>query len=200
MGDSPPKRPRGRPKSIDRQRTIETAMDAYWREGVENLSINAICKRLEVSKPTLYREFGSEDGLLGAVLDCYHAAVLVPTLHKIREPRPFRDVLNELLDWIASSEQDPPGCLFADMRTTRGRLGPATSARVEAVKDEVLEGYADWYQRGLDQGEVSPSVSAELAARHIDTQIKTMFLQMAAGEDATLVRAQATLAFAALLP
>lgn len=174
-------------------------MRAYWRDGVENLSINAICKRLEVSKPTLYREFGSEDGLLDAVLDCYHAAVLVPTLHKIRESRPFREILDELLDWISSSSQDPPGCLFADMRTTRGRLGPATSKRLEAVRDEILKGYADWYQRGLDREEVAPSVSADLAARHIDTQITTMFLQMAAGEDGTLVRAQATLAFAALL-
>ncbi|MEM6927488.1 MAG: TetR/AcrR family transcriptional regulator, partial [Myxococcota bacterium] len=162
MGEDPTKRPRGRPKSIDRQRTVEAAMQEYWRDGVEHLSINTICKRLEVSKPTLYREFGSEDGLLEAVLDCYFAAVLEPTLRKIEEPRPFREILGELLDWITSNDQDPPGCLFADMRTTRGRLGPATSERVASLQDVIRQGYAAWYQRGLDRSEVSPRVSAEL--------------------------------------
>ena len=44
-------------------------MDSYWRDGVENVSLNELCRRAEVSKPGVYREFGGEEGLLDAVLE-----------------------------------------------------------------------------------------------------------------------------------
>lgn len=175
-------------------------MQAYWRDGVASLSINALCKQLIVSKPTLYREFGSEDGVHDAVLECYVAAVIEPTLALIAQPRPFSAVLCDLLDWIADAGRQPAGCLLTDMRTARDRLGPATSARVAATQHRVRAAYEGWVAAAQARGEAAATVPSLLAARHLDTQIMTMFLQMAAGEDVDLVRAQAELALAALLP
>jgi AcrR family transcriptional regulator len=41
-----------------------------------DVSVNAICQMAGISKPSLYREFGSEDGLTRAVLDRYAEQVL----------------------------------------------------------------------------------------------------------------------------
>ena len=51
-------------------------MTAYWHGDPADVSLNAICQMAGVSKPSLYREFGSEDGLSRAVLDTYAERVL----------------------------------------------------------------------------------------------------------------------------
>jgi AcrR family transcriptional regulator len=51
-------------------------MTAYWQSDPADVSVNAICQMAGISKPSLYREFGSEDGLTRAVLDSYAERVL----------------------------------------------------------------------------------------------------------------------------
>ncbi len=60
--------PIGRPKTFDRDRVIGIAMECYWREGVDGVLLNELCRRAAVSKPGVYREFGGEDGLMDAVV------------------------------------------------------------------------------------------------------------------------------------
>jgi hypothetical protein len=62
------KRGRGRPQTLDRQRTVEVAMTSFWCDGVRDVSMNEICRRANVSKPGVYLEFGNEDGLTEAAV------------------------------------------------------------------------------------------------------------------------------------
>lgn len=64
-------RRRGRPKTFDRDPMIDVAMECYWREGTDGVSLNELYRRADVSKPGVYREFGGEDGLMAAVLEHY---------------------------------------------------------------------------------------------------------------------------------
>lgn len=200
MAQTPKKKTCGRPKTLDRQRTIKLAMESYWRDGLNALSVNEICRRTKISKPGLYREFGGEDGLMEAVLDHYRELVVGPLLSMISADRPFAEVLNELVFWMTQDHGTPAGCLFVKMRSSPSRLGPATSARVEAVRDEMRAAYKAWYQRALDRNEVNAKIPPDFAAYYLDTQLTTVLVQVAAGEPPGLVRAQAQLAFAGLLP
>ena len=69
---------RGRPKTFNRDHVLGVAMQTYWQEGLDSVSVNEICKKAEVSKPGLYREFNNEEGLIIAVLDNYEKEVLKP--------------------------------------------------------------------------------------------------------------------------
>ena len=75
---------------MDREQTLAVAMQAYWREDVDSISLNEICRRAEVSKPGLYREFGHEDGLMKAVLVAYQKQVLAPVYQMIAADAPFQ--------------------------------------------------------------------------------------------------------------
>lgn len=200
MAQTPQKKTCGRPKTLDRQHTIKLAMESYWRDGLNALSVNEICRRTKISKPGLYREFGGEDGLMEAVLDHYRELVVGPLLSMISADRPFAEVLNELVFWMTQDHGTPAGCLFVKMRSSPSRLGPATSARVEAVRDEMRVAYKAWYQRALDRNEVNAKIPPDFAAYYLDTQLTTVLVQVAAGEPPGIVRAQAQLAFAGLLP
>ncbi|GAB5535534.1 MAG: TetR/AcrR family transcriptional regulator [Rubricoccaceae bacterium] len=198
MSESP--KPRGRPRTLDRQRTIQVAMESYWREGLHALSLNEVCRRTGVSKPGLYREFGGEDGLMDAALTHYATTVLEPVLAMLSEDRPFQDTLDSLVDF-ATREADPErpaGCLFAKMRGVRWRLGPATSDHVDELRKGAVEAYSAWLDRSVRQGQIELSVPVEVAATYVDAQLTMLATQAAAGEDRERGRAHATLAFASL--
>ena len=53
MSDDDQKSPRGRPRTMDADQVLETAMNAYWREDPVDVSLNAICQRAGVAKPSV---------------------------------------------------------------------------------------------------------------------------------------------------
>lgn len=198
MEERKTKRPRGRPKTVDRARTTQLAMVNYWREGLHALSLNQVCLRAEISKPALYREFENEDGLMSAVLAHYREVVVLPLLMFIGSERPFADVLDELIVGMTSQRETPVGCLFTQMRLSLPRLGPMTTAAVGALEQERRDAFEVWYRRALQSAEITPGLAPELAAGYLDTQFTSVLIQMKAGTPPDDVRAQARLAFRAL--
>ena len=189
----------GRPKTFARDRAIDVAMETYWREGTDDVPLNEVCRRANVSKPGVYREFGGEDGLMDAALERYGERVLPQMYAQIAEVRPFTEALEALLAFMTdTSHTMPPGCLLAKMRMVSSHLGPATQARAEALSDDARARYAVWVERAKARGEITPSVPTDLAAAFIDTQFTLLLVQMAAGAEPAMLRAHARLAFAGL--
>ena len=202
MAGDATKRARGRPKTFDRTRTLDVAMDCYWREGVESISVNEICRRAGVSKPGLYREFDSEDRLMDAALTRYHEIVLGPAMAMIGEDRPCRETLTDLIEFATrtGTSDMPAGCLFANMRGHRDRLGPITGAHLDALRAENVRAYAEWLERCAKRGDITLTVPVELMATYVEAQLTMMLNRIAAGEDPEVIRAHAALAFAVLAP
>ena len=146
---------RGRPKTFDRDRVIDVAMDCYWREGTDAVPLNELCRRAQVSKPGIYREFGGEDGLMDAVLARYAETVLAPTWEQTTHDRPFAEVLATLVGFMTGADgSKPAGCLLSMMRVLSSDLGPATTARVEALGAHARVTYAEWVERAKMRGEI----------------------------------------------
>ena len=200
MAEARTKRPPGRPKTLDRARTVQVATLSYWRDGVHGLSLNEVCRRAGVSKPALYREFGGEDGLMSAVIAHYRGIVVSPLLAALAAERPFSDMLHDLIEGLTRDTDAPAGCLLAEMRSSPRRLGSETAARVDAVAVETRQAYQAWFARAQSRGEANADVSPELAAHFLDTQSITVLRQMGLGIDPMLIRAQAELALRSLLP
>ena len=117
-------KPMGRPVSFDRDGTIEAATNLYWQSGVANTSFNEVSRALNVSKPTLYRYFGDEDGLLSAALEHY----VSPLTRNCRFARAraisssfifqfFKDLPREIaiFGFHFSGRTPPPWAFFADL-------------------------------------------------------------------------------------
>lgn len=197
--ESSDNRPRGRPKTIDRDHVIEVAMDGYWREGTDAVSLNELCRRAGVSKPALYREFGGEDGVMDATLEHYAETVLAPMLDLTTHDDPFADVLASMIDIMIDLDRDmPPGCLLAKMRVLSSRLGAATQTRTDNLRAEAQARYADWVERAKAQGEITADIPTTVAAAFIDNQFTALLTQIALGEDPDMLRAQSRLTFAGL--
>jgi AcrR family transcriptional regulator len=200
MTDDSTKRLRGRPKTFDRARTLDVAIDSYWRDSVDSVSVNEICRRAKISKPGLYREFGNEDQLMDAALTRYSETVLGPVLASLTDDRPFRETLDSLIDFATREETPdvPSGCLFAKMRNFRWRLGPVTGEHVDQLREGAVAAYAAWLERRANRGEIELPAPLETTATYVDAQLTMMLTRISAGEDPDVVRAHAHLAFAVL--
>jgi len=181
---------RGRPKTLNRDLVIDKALMAYWSEGVERLSLNEICRRCDISKPAMYREFGNEDGLMTAVLSSYQQQVLTPVLNTLKAEIPFRETLDNLISTITTvnEEQAPMGCLLVKMRASRQYLGEEAQAQIDRAHQYVLNSYAEWIEKGRAQGQLSTEMSAQFLAVYIEAQLSHALSQRVRGEDSETVK------------
>ena len=193
------KRPRGRPKSVDRSAAIERALIHYWREGVHGTSVNAVCRHIGLSKPGLYREFGGEDGLREAALSAYGAHAVAPLMAIFAKPEPFASALAEALRFTTERPDGVPrGCLFTLLREAGPNVGEKTRALVRKLEKERRAAFAASVARAQERGEVDAGLAPELAARVVDLQLHAVLLAMHAGDDPAELRAAAELAFRGL--
>lgn len=196
MTETTPKKTRGRPKTFASDHALDVAFDGYWREGMYGMSVNEVCRRAGVSKPGLYRAYGSEDGLTSAVLQRYEETETI--LDMVAQDRPFAEVLKDLICAYTEAGDAPVGCLLTKMRSAVTVIGPKTQARIEQVRGKVLGAFADWIRRARARGEINPEVSDDLATGYLDTQLTTILTRMAAKEDPLTIRTEASLAFSIL--
>lgn len=196
------KKARGRPRSVDRDRVLDEAMRLYWSEGPFHFSLNEVCRRLEIAKPGLYRDFGGEDGLLAACLDRYWEAYMMRLHTYLSESQaPFLEQLERLTDAIAG---DVPGmateagCLSVKMRSDRKRLGPKARERVERLEADNLASYEAWVRRAQDSGDIRGDLDPRRLACYVDSQVFSAFQQKSLGVDGAIIRSNAALAFSVL--
>ena len=194
MSDADKGPARGRPRTMNAEQVLDVAMKAYWHSDPADVSVNAICEMAGISKPSLYREFGSEDGLSRAALDRYAEQVLAEMFVVLHAGMGLRATLAALIDFACDDPRLETGCLFYKMRTGKHRLGPETRARVEEIDATARAAYAAFLQAARDAGEWPGGLSVEAGAKYLGEQIALAITMRASGEDPARIREMLTLA------
>ncbi|MYM89324.1 TetR family transcriptional regulator [Rugamonas sp. FT82W] len=192
---------RGRPKTLDRDHVLDVAKDAYWKEGIGNVSLNEICRRCDISKPGLYREFLNEDGLMKAVILKYQEQVINPVLQIVNMEMPVRETLENLVSFatsVSDNQETPKGCLLIKMRESRMHLGEATRTQIDFIQEQALTTYRKWVETLKAKGKFSADMSSEFVATYIDAQLSNASSQIARGEDPQTVKKILLVAFSVL--
>lgn len=183
MNESKKKLARGRPKTMNKENVIAIAMQAYWSEGPTKVSLNSVCQRAGVSKPSLYREFGNEDGLACAALENYVQNVMAKVLENLFGAGSFSDKIGRVAHLVAEDSQHENGCLFVKMRAARTGLGEKTQLVIVQTESMALEAYARFLQEGKENGEWSGCVPVALGAQYLHAQIGLAMALRARGEN-----------------
>ena len=179
---------------MDAAKVRDVAMTAYWQSDPADVSVNAICELAGVSKPSLYREFGSEDGLTRAVLDSYAERVLSAVFAILHGGEGLQATLAALTDFASADPRMETGCLFYKMRAGKHRLGPATRARVEEIDAAAQAAYVAFLQSCRDAGDWPDGLSVEAGAKYLGEQLALAITQRASGEDPARIREMMALA------
>src|SRR5689334_20346799 len=69
-----PRKPRGRPRSFDREAALGKAMDVFWAKGYEGTSISDLTNAMGINPPSLYAAFGDKEHLFLEAIERYQRA------------------------------------------------------------------------------------------------------------------------------
>ena len=170
--DQKPSPTRGRPKLLDREQVLQTALIEYWAKGPTNVSIGEICKQTGASKPGVYREFGSDDGLKSNVLEAYRSFVIQPLIDIVVKDQPAAETIDAIIGFMTQDRTAlgiPDGCLFVMMRAQSEHLGPSTCDKLNKVRHDLLAAYSAWIERAKLHGEFI-DIPTDIAALLLDMQ------------------------------
>lgn len=185
---------RGRPKKLDADKLLDVAIDAYWKADPADVSVNTICQLAAVSKPSVYREFGSEDGLTKAALDRYADNVLGDVFNILERGDRLGEILAKLVEFACDDPRLATGCMFYKMRNGKHRFGPETQARIETLDHAAEDAYRAVLHRCRAEGDDLGGIPVDTGAHYLGAQIGLAIMQRAAGESSEQVRASLELA------
>ena len=153
---------RGRPKTLNCNDTVDIAMQEYWMDEKNGISLNEICRRAKVSKPGVYREFGNEDGLLEAVLLKYEKEVSSILLEILSLDESFKEVLEKLATYVTSTSNDQKsqkGCLLVKLNDSKINMGPKAQKQILSMKDKLLNAYEDCIKKAKDKSQFNTDIT-----------------------------------------
>ncbi|WP_225730275.1 MULTISPECIES: QsdR family transcriptional regulator [unclassified Nocardia] len=152
---NPPRSP-GRPASATREQVLDLARRSFLAG--ERVDVQAIAAELGLSRASVYRWFGSRDGLLGAVMAGeYETMIARADAHRrTKGAQRIVDVLNRVDRWMVASEafrhyfDNEP---VSGLRVLTAGDGPVQPRVVAAVEDLIARAEEqDGYRPPLDRG------------------------------------------------
>jgi AcrR family transcriptional regulator len=194
-------RPRGRPRSFDREAAVEAAMLLFWERGYEATSLVDLTRALGIAPASLYAAFGSKDGLFYAAIERYGEKFggFAPAM--VAAAPSARALIAAMLEGAArafTARGLPRGCMVISSALNCG----VESADVErALRDRRRANEADLaarLRRARRDGELVSSADPDALAKYVATLIQGMSVQARDGADREALLAVARAAIAAL--
>ncbi|HLO78652.1 MAG TPA: TetR/AcrR family transcriptional regulator [Magnetospirillum sp.] len=109
-------KPRGRPRTLDKAKALEVALDLFWRHGYEGTSVSDLTAAMGATPPSLYAAFGSKEALYREALDLYASREGDLARQALEEAHTARDGVRLMLDRAArayAANGERLGCLIA---------------------------------------------------------------------------------------
>ncbi|WP_459961392.1 QsdR family transcriptional regulator [Nocardia sp. IFM 10818] len=145
----------GRPASASPEDVLKAAT-AVFVDG-QRIDVNAIATQLGVSRASVYRWFGSRDGLVGAVLSRQLERMVAHTDRRCRSTgeKRLEEVLNTTVQWLV--DHDSLRTYFDNESTAALRMitrsdGPVHQAAVAMVERLIESAEAQGYRPPIERG------------------------------------------------
>lgn len=108
-------RPRGRPRSFDRETAVRAAQKLIWQHGFEAMSLSQLEEAMGIRKSSLYSAFGSKLGLLKEAGDLYLADFVSQTAQLLSGVETATERLRAMFGQFATNFVEsggPLGCFL----------------------------------------------------------------------------------------
>lgn len=135
--------------SEKRQQILETANRLFEQQGFNGTGVDQLAAESGVTKRTLYKHFGSKEGLISAVLKDHHQTMMKTVDERIVSPNlnaqeKLMACFDYYFEWFASPNFS--GCIFiktlnelGGCSTTLGRIAQEAKESMRAAIVEIAE-------------------------------------------------------------
>jgi AcrR family transcriptional regulator len=176
--DAKPRRPRGRPRSFDREAALERAMEVFWRQGFEGSSLHDLTEAMGINPPSLYAAFGDKERLFLECVERYQAK-RGGACPYAEEPT-ARGAIAKLLLYMATELTkpcNPRGCMMVMAAAT---CSGSSEEMQSALHDSRVSSRArikERIDRGVKEGDVAAGIDTASLADFYATVMAGMSLQ-----------------------
>lgn len=188
-------RPRGRPRSFDRETALEKALLAFWEHGYEATSVADLTRVMDIGAPSLYAAFGDKRSLFEEVVHSYGAKYGSFTGRALAEEPTARAAVARILREAAAEYTDPGhpyGCLVIHAATNCSTPEVEESLRVR--RNANIAAIESRIRADIAAGELPANTDAGTLARHTGAMIQGMSQQARDGASRAELAALAEIA------
>jgi AcrR family transcriptional regulator len=178
------RRPRGRPRSFDREAALERAMEVFWTRGFESATLHDLTAAMGINPPSLYAAFGDKEKLYLEALGRYQALRRAVIVRMLEDAPTAREAIEAVLRDSAlelCKPGHPRGCMIAmsmSTCTTASAEMQATIAERRAVARRYVK---DRFDRGVREGDVPPGTDTGALADFYNAVFTGMSMQAREG-------------------
>lgn len=179
-----PKRGRGRPRMLDRQKGIEIAERLFWSRGYENTSTTELTAAMGVTPPSLYAAYGSKENLFKQALDFYAASETAERFRLFAEaPTAFEAVKLYLLDTAQaiSDPSKPKGCMISASLVHYSGENAGAAELVATGRRFLRETLQNRFEQAVRDGEIPSDTDCPSLARLYAGVVQGMSVQASDG-------------------
>ena len=173
-----PRKPRGRPRSFDREGALEQAMEVFWSKGYEGTSISDLTEAMGINPPSLYAAFGDKERLFLEAIERYQASRGASCPYC--EEATARGAVEKLLTYMAeelTSSEHPRGCMMMMAAATSSSASVELQAALAKRRLEARARMKERIEHGIKDGDVPRGTDAGALADFYSTIVTGMSLQ-----------------------
>lgn len=176
--DAAARRPRGRPRSFDRDAALERAMEVFWRSGFEGTSLNDLTEAMGINPPSLYAAFGDKEKLFLECIERYQDRHGCACPYEA-EATARRSVEKLLLYMAAELTKacNPRGCMMVMAAATCTGSSEKMQSVLQERRKSSRARIKERIERGIEEGDVPRGTDAAALADFYATVISGMSLQ-----------------------
>ncbi|MET7477782.1 TetR/AcrR family transcriptional regulator [Streptomyces sp. NPDC005648] len=192
---APASKPRGRPRSFDRETALEKAVMAFWEHGYEATSVSDLTRVMGIGAPSLYAAFGDKRALFDEVVTAYGARYGSFADRALAEEPTARAAVRRAL-FEAAAEYTAPGrphgCLVIHAATNC--TSPEVEESLRVRRNAGIAAFESRIRAGVAAGELPAGTDARALARHAGAVVQGMSQQARDGASREELEALAEIA------
>ena len=173
-------RPRGRPRSFDRNIVLERAMQTFWGLGYEGASIADLTTAMKITPQSLYAAFGSKSALYREALAFYQVTVGAFAARALTEEPTAVAAFDRMLQESAKEfckPGRPRGCMVSTAVLTCASENQDEARHVAQLRNAAVGAFQQRIERAICDGEMGPDTNSATLARYLAAVVQGMSVQ-----------------------
>lgn len=175
---------KGRPRTFDREKALESALFVFWNQGYTNTSIADLCNAININPPSLYAAFGNKSQFFIEILDYYRRVYWDVIYAKMDVEKDihravhifFRDSVN-----VVTVANTPGGCLSAVATLNLSTEETKIQQHMRQLKSDILKRFENRLRRAVVDKQLPSQTDIPALALALQTYLYGIAIQAQAG-------------------
>lgn len=180
-------KPKGRPRSFDRDQALRKALDLFWRKGFEPASVAELCAAMEINPPSLYAAFGNKAKLFIEAVNYYERVYWKATWQRLEQTPDITQAIDRFFSEAAEillSPSAPCGCMVVLAAINVSAESTDVIGAVSVLRQEGKDLFEKRLARAVRENQLPAATPTAALATVLNTLLEGMSIEAKDGATA----------------